>query len=83
MLYSEIVFNSIHIFSICMQYSLLNIPEGCVRLDSLETDSEVESCIQRLIGSACGWYACQEERGQAVTKLVLGPLAHCAAKPIY
>lgn len=78
LLYSEIIFNSIHIFSICMQYSLLNIPEGCVRLDSLETGFEVESCIQRLIGSACGWYACQEERGQAVTKLALGPLAHCA-----
>lgn len=83
LLYSEIISDSIHIFSICMQYSLLNIPEGCVRLDSLETDSEVESCFQRLIGSIHGWYACQEERGQAVTKLVLGPLAHCAAKPIY
>ena len=77
------IFNSIHIFSICMQYSLLNIPEGCVRLDSLETGFEVESCTQRLIGSARGWYACQEERGQAVTKPALGPLAHCAAKPIY
>ena len=77
------IFNSIHIFSICMQYSLLNIPEGSVRLDSLETGFEAESCIQRLIGSARGWYACQEERGQAVAKLALGPLAHCAAKPIY
>ena len=39
----------------------INIPKGCFRLDSLETDSGVESCIQRLIESACGRYTCEEE----------------------